>query len=652
MAEGERAHFLPGTRSQQTVLYTLLALAAVLRFAPFSDLAYAHDELSALVRLHPTLAETVAKGVVGVDTHPPGVQVFLWAWTKLVGLDERWVKLPFMLASVGALLLLHRIAARLTDASVATVFTAVLATLQFTVLYGQLARPYAFGLFTTAWMAERSLAYLDLGRRRTLIPMALAAALSAYAHHLAALQALLIGGASLILMPATRRPAYFTACAAAVLAYLPNLPLLRAQLAWKGLDEWLPPPSWHWFVDHARFLAHWSIALGAVMLAVMVWSLVRGVMRRRPERKVLVLGLLGGLLPYLVTYAYSVWRAPVLQHSAVLFAFPYLLLLLMVGLHGLAFRTATLVAAVIACVATTTLVTTRLHYALNSSAQNRYEVIARGIIAANEAGITAVTDATEHMLRFHFDRWHVPVEQRAHIDLAGMDAHAVEDTLNGLRTDKVFLGTTLQAPAVRTLQVRRSFPFLLARHDMAEGQAFLLSARPTPQAITDELFRSMLTPQAIEGRGWTVDPRIAVVADSGNFLMPLRRWDFGAWEYGLSFAVRLDSLDHVGRPLIEATAEVAGTGPMDGARLVLEVVEDKRSVAYRTSGPMRSTQGTLAAATGTEGVQRPTRAFVEAYIWNEHRADLRIAAVQVVARRGNPVQYAWLGPVEGEWTYR
>lgn len=74
---------LPGERWMCIAFLLLLALAAVLRFWSLPNLPYTHDEIGALVRIYPSLWETVQRGVIELDTHPPGVQVFEWAWTRL-----------------------------------------------------------------------------------------------------------------------------------------------------------------------------------------------------------------------------------------------------------------------------------------------------------------------------------------------------------------------------------------------------------------------------------------------------------------------------------------------------------------------------------------------------------------------------------------
>ncbi|MBL0036509.1 MAG: glycosyltransferase family 39 protein [Flavobacteriales bacterium] len=647
-AEPSTARWIPGTPAERLLLALLLLLALILRAWDLPHLPYVHDELSALIRLYPTLSETLAKGVVGVDTHPPGVQVFLWAWTSIGDQSEAWVKAPFIGASLLALVFLYRMAVRLTDTSVALIMIAVLATLQYTVLYGQLARPYAFGLLTTACMADSLLRYRDGGSRLALIAFSLAAAASGYVHHLALLQALLIGIAVLWLVAPAQRKAYLLASMGAVALYLPNVFLLLKQFAWKGLDEWLAKPSLGWFVTHARFITHWSWAFGLLLGALVVWALVRGFRNKTFSKELLVLAVCWGLLPYLITYAYSVWRAPVLQHSVVLFAFPYVLLLLLSGLRGLAFpRTATL-AGLVVLVSVSTLIGVRKHFAV--AYHSRYEAITKGILQANRDGIPALSDAPEHVLRFYFDRWGTTNELRKHCDLTGLDAAQVAAVLDSLKAERAFLGITLQAPIDRLAQVQQRFPFLLERHDMAEGQTFVLGARPAQGSLNDITFSSILGPQAVEGSGWTVDASIPLVQDTtGPAYARVRRWDLGGREFGIERSGSLDSLAPVGTEVLEAHVELDGP-TATSVVMVLEVKRGDGTLLYSTS-PITAANARIATLSLAEISGSRSSLVVKTYLWNPEKAQLRVASVDLRVRTGNAVQYAMLGPVRGPWLY-
>jgi hypothetical protein len=643
-AESGSDRWIPGTNAERWLLFVLLIIALALRAWP--GMAYVHDELSALIRLYPTLEETISKGVNGVDTHPPGVQIVLWGWTKIVGLGEWGVKLPFVLASVGALVLLYRLAARLAGTSVALVLIAVLATIQYTVLYGQLARPYAFGLLATAWMADALLRYRDTGRRGALLEIAAAAALSGWIHHIALLQALLMAASGLWLLPAPLRRRYLIAGAGALLLYAPNVPLLLRQFAWKGLDEWLAPPTASWFIDHARFVTHWSTVFGVALGALIAWSMVRAFRSEARSNALLIIGCCWGLLPYLIVFGYSVWRSPVLQHSVMGFAFPYVLLLLLAGLKDLPFRKVAITTSGLVVVSIGTLIIERHHFTLTDHAHSRYEVIARGIVEANATGNQALTDAPEHVTRFYHDRWNTPPGQRVHTDLTGLDASAIGAVLDSVRGERVFLGITLQAPPERRAQVQQRFPFLLARKDMAEGQAFLFGARPVRSSLNDAGFSSTCTPTAVEGSGWNIAPAVRRVPDTAAYT-PVRRWSMAGQEFGVVF--HGGDLGASPNDLIEAEAQIQYGGAE--ALMVVEVNQGEQVVAYST-GPFCGSAAHL-AVTPLANVTGPVKELaVNAYVWNRGSADVEISSVALRVRQGNPVQYGLLGPIHGNWTYR
>ncbi|MCC7501229.1 MAG: hypothetical protein IT229_01785 [Flavobacteriales bacterium] len=434
----------------------------------------------------------------------------------------------------------------------------------------------------------------------------------------------------------------------AVALYLPNVLLLFKQFAWKGLDEWLAKPSLGWFVDHVRFITHWSLAFGLLFGALVLWAVVRGFRLKLFTKDLLLIALFWGLLPYVITYTYSVWRAPVLQHSVVLFAFPYVLLMLLAGLRGLAFTRTVTLTGLIVLVSVSTLIGVRKHFAV--AYHSRYEAITNGIIQANAEGIPALADAPQHVLRFYFDRWGTSTALRKHHDLTGLSATQVALVLDSLEAEHAFLGMTLQAPIDRLAQVQQRFPFLLQRHDMAEGQTFLLSARPTQGVIDDITFSSYLSPQAVEGSGWTVDSSIPLVQDTtGPAYARLRRWDLGGREFGIERSSALDSVAPVGTELLDARVELEGPAAQS-AVMVLEVKRGDESLLYRTS-PLTTASTRIATLSLAELKGSRAGLVMKTYLWNPEKAPVHVISVALQVRTGNAVQYALLGPIRGEWSY-
>lgn len=645
------AQVLPGTGVQRGALLVLLVLASVLRLWDLPNIPYTHDEISALIRVYPSLGETVQEGVIALDTHPPGVQVFEWAWTKLFGMSEAAVKLPFILMSLLALLLLYRFAFAWCGAHVALIMTALLATLQYTVMYGQIARPYAAGFFTTALLADQLTRYLGSGSRRALIGIALAALLSAYTHHFALMLAAFMVLTGLFLIVPAKRKEYLTACAIAAVAYLPNIPIFLKQLGGKGLDEWLAPPTAMWVPDYLWWLAHCSVLFAAVWAVLIAGSFALRIRHRGGIAPIWAITLFWGLLPLLVGYAYSVWRAPVLQYSVVLFSFPYLLLGALAGLrymrgswvHPAAFATAV--------VSVFTLFTERKHYEVFYD--SRYEAITHGILEASTMpDRIALFDGPDRVVDFYLKHWNIDAAQAPYFSLQDRSPAWLDSLLGSSTASSVFYGSTPSAVPENTARIQAAFPFLQKRHDMDEGQTFLFSGIPNGPSIEDRKWGSLITPDAIAGDGWEVNADVPVWQDTTAQGRAPRLWDLTGKEFGILLDKPIYQIAHGDNDLIEARMNVLDLDG-NGLKLVVELKEGDETTFYR-SHPLQSSRGNgsiisaipLADLPGHGQGQR-----LRVYVWNEGGRAAHVASMEVRVREGNPWLYGFFQPLKGVRKY-
>ena len=640
---------LPGDRMQRVALLALLLLASVLRFWDLPHIPYTHDEISALVRIHPSLGETIRTGVVALDTHPPGVQVFEWAWTRLFGMGEAAVKLPFILLSIAALFFLYRFASAWAGSQEALVVTALLATLQYTVMYGQIARPYAFGFFTTALMADQLTRYLGSGRRTALAGFAAAAVLSAYTHHFALMLAAFMAITGLLLVASNHRKPYLAACAMAAVLYLPNIPIFLRQLGQKGLEGWLAAPTPSWIPDYLWWLAHCTWTLGAIWAVLILGSLALKIRHRDTIAPLWAITLLWGLGPLVVGYAYSVWRAPVLQYSMLIFSFPYLVLGLLAGLRHLPSRWLLPVLALVACASTFTLVQVRKHY--DTFYRSRYVAITDGIMQASTVpGRLALVDTPDEAIQFLLRQRHAGPPTAPYINLRGHSAAWVDSLLASLDASEVFLGLTPGTVPERAAQVQAAFPFMAERHDMVEGQTFVFRADPAAGSVEDSGWNSRVTPEAIKGEGWTVDADLPLWHDTTS-AYGIPAWDLTGREYGILLDVPVYKVTQEDNAVIEARLDIIhATGT--GLNLVTELKAGEESTFYRSqacfreSGPLVSAIP-LADLPGHGHGQR-----LRVYVWNMGGATARISSVEVKVREGNPWLYGFVEPLKGPLVFR
>lgn len=641
---------LPGTPTQRMLLMGLLFLAAVLRFWNLPHIPYTHDEISALLRVFPSVGETVRQGVFATDTHPPGVQVFEWAWTRLFGMDEAVVKLPFILMSLSALFLLYRFAFAWCGGTVALAVTALLATLQYTVMYGQIARPYAAGFFTTALLADQLARYLGAGSRRVLVGIVLGAVLSAYVHHFALLLAGLMCTTGLFLVAAANRRTYLIACAVALLAYLPNVPIFMHQLGQKGLEGWLAPPTAQWVPDYLWWLAHCSVPFAAVWALLLLASAALRIRHHETIGPVWAITLAWGLLPLAIGYAYSLWRAPVLQYSVVLFSFPYLLLGLLAGLRHLHTTWAMPVALAIGAVSTFSLVVTRAHFQVFY--RSPYEAAMQGILAAaDHPGRLVLVDAPPEKVAFYLRHWNVDSTRVRFRNVRNTHLPEVADLLQENGPTSVFLGLTAGATPELAALVQASFPFLEERHDMEEGQTFLFSGMPVRNRVEDRLWARTITPEAIGHADWQVDAGLPTDRDSTMAMAP-RRWNFTGREWGILLDLPVYQVAHDDNDVIEARMDAA-IGQGKGLKLVTELRSGEVTTFYRSQSLSEPhAQGTLVSAiplADLPGHGQGQRLRV--YVWNEGGNPAQVSLIEVRVREGNPWLYGLFQPLKGTLKY-
>jgi len=130
------------------LLAFIILVGSILRLVQFPDIPFMFDELSAVNRLSfDSLSELLEKGVKK-DGHPAGVQVFLFYWSKLFGISEAAIKLPFIFCGIASIPLIYLLGKKWFSGTTGLLAAACLATLQFPVLYSDIARPYMSGMFS------------------------------------------------------------------------------------------------------------------------------------------------------------------------------------------------------------------------------------------------------------------------------------------------------------------------------------------------------------------------------------------------------------------------------------------------------------------------------------------------------------------------
>lgn len=306
----------------------ILIVAAALRLTGL-NFSYSNDELSALLRVrYSSFSELVSKGFY-VDGHPGGIQVFLYYWVKLFGMSETAVRLPFALGGVLATFMAIRLFTRWFNPAAGLLTGAFIAFLQFPLLYSQIARPYGSGLFFSLIMTWywTKLLFDEKPLKRDALAYALAAAACMYNHYFSFLLALIIGITGLFYLKKDRIIHYLLAGLLAAVLFSPHIYITLNHLSIGGVGQWLDKPETAWLFKHIFYVFNDSIIMLLIVAVSMTVLFLFSGQFIKPT-KFHLFAMLFFITPFLVGFFYSRYVNPVLQHSVLIFSFPFFLALL------------------------------------------------------------------------------------------------------------------------------------------------------------------------------------------------------------------------------------------------------------------------------------------------------------------------------------
>lgn len=332
----ERKHHLRKVRNKTSLkldyilLGVILLVAAVLRLWKLGQVPFMHDEFSALFRLKfDSFHDLIQYGVCENDSHPAGVQVILYYWTKLVGWNELWVKLPFALMGIGSVYLIYVIGKQWFNRKTGLLASAFFAVSQLTVFYSQIARPYSAGLFFVLLMTYFWNKILFDSKKPsvgTCIGMAVSACLAALAHNFSAAQAGLIFITGLFFLKKERRKTYWFSGIGALLLYSPHLPIFYHQTFVNGgIGGWLARPEYDFLVHFLRYSMNYApLFMFVVGLLIILPLILRSIERRK--RPIRWAALAWFLIIFALAFVYSLFREPIIQYSTMIFCYPFLII--------------------------------------------------------------------------------------------------------------------------------------------------------------------------------------------------------------------------------------------------------------------------------------------------------------------------------------
>jgi len=316
--------------TENFLLFSVILFSAAMRLWNIDSWTFTNDELSALNRVNFDSLSALFKHGISIDAHPAGTQLFLFLWTKLFGITEIAVRLPFVLLSLLSTYIIYKVAKEWVHANAGIIAATLFAGLGYTVTYSLLARPYAFGTLAIVLVL---FFWTKLIKKKLRIPflsylgLSVSLALCAYTHYFAAITAAFVFLLGLLFIRKAQFKAYLFTGLFGLLLFLPHFWIFLHQYAHgSGGTAWLGLPESDAVLN---FLNHTLNESWILILTLIGFSLIKIIAFR--TTKISSLTIIGfSIFAFAVSFAfiYSHYVAPIFQYSVLSFGFIGLILAL------------------------------------------------------------------------------------------------------------------------------------------------------------------------------------------------------------------------------------------------------------------------------------------------------------------------------------
>lgn len=456
------------------LLLVIILVATTLRFWNFFEIPLTHDEVSALNRTHFENFSDLIEHGVKTDTHPPGVQVFTYYWVKLFGYEQWVVKLPFILMGLGSLLLAYSIFKKWSNETAALLIISLMATLQFTVMYSQIARPYISGMFSILGMVYFWDSLVNRPEKhfwRNLILTSIFGAACGYNHHFSLLAAFIVGLTGVFVIEKKYVLKYLMVGVLITLLYLPNIPIFLHQLDRGGVGEWLGAPTPRFILDFFSYIFNHSVALMFVFVLLLSIGIYN--YKKSAQWKWVSISAIWFFSVWIIGYYYSVYRNPVLQFSMLLFFFPFLLHAMLGWIPELGKKTQATLVILVLFAGTTSLVFHRKHYEVFYA--NRYFQMKEDAAQYDKDNTCFVFATYPHFLEMDFPRnIDFPTEYLAWEENVN-SIKEFEEYVTNCDKDQLFLGHVEQFPKELIAIAHYYYPTIEEVHYTSGAASYLFS---------------------------------------------------------------------------------------------------------------------------------------------------------------------------------
>lgn len=631
--------------TNRTILFLILSVAVILRFFNYFGIPFMHDEFSALFRLNfESFSELIENGVK-IDGHPAGIQVFLYYWTKLFGYREWVIKLPFAVMGVASVYFVYGIGKKWFNETVGLLSAAYVASIQFTVMYSQIARPYMSGMFFSLLMVyywSNLMSHPTKSFHKNYWLFIISAALCAYNHHFSLLFVAIVGLSGLFFIQKKYLLRYVLSGVVIFVLYIPHLNIFFYQLNTGGVEGWLAKPQNDFLVQFIAYIFHYSFFVVAVTAAIFLFAVLNREKNAATVKRI-VLAFVWFVLPVLIGFFYSKYVNAVLQYSVLIFSFYTLFFVVFGFIKPQSTKINLVLVSVILLTTVSTLVYSRKHYTLfNNSVYEHILTDYESLKNENEQPIFIV-DSHENITNYYVSKLNIDTNFIRYSEAFGNSKEfkrflAMESKTN----NKIYLGALSSFPPNLIPLIRDYFPVIEQQNNYFGGATYLFSkgSKQTDSAI------DCLNFDKVTSEWWSSIDSSRIVADSSanrSYLM-----DSGI-EWGPKFSVPLKEVINNENNYIDITIDAKTSGTFEEIIIVATLESKGESIYWGGTDfsefelPERDTSAwqRFHHSIKLSDIDLKSRdIMLNIFIWNKGQKEFRMDNFTISLRDGNPYIYS------------
>lgn len=624
------------------ILLLIVVVASLLRFWNFLEIPFTHDEFSALFRTRfASFSELVQKGIMP-DGHPAGIQVFLYYWVKVVGFSEPWVKLPFIFMGIASLYLIWKIGKEWFSEQVALLATASLAFMQYFVMYSQIARPYISGLFFTLIMALYWYRFLFYDNQSSklininALGYIIAASLCAYNHYFSLLMVVLIGLLGLFYVPKNHLKPYLFSNLLILLLLIPHVKIYLYQFSLQGLG-WLGKPNLYFFANFFKFLTHFNVIVLLFAIAMVLGGVIYFFKTRQKFKKEHLITLYLAISSAIIGYVYSMYRAPVLQLSVLIFSTPFLILFVFSFLEKISIKLNFILVTIWSFLLIYSMIVTRNHY--NNFYKSIYSQTFIKLKQVNNDSTLVLCGFRKEIGNYYIKKYKIKHSSNIYY-LDQLNSKELYKLLNDKKYNYLYLSNVTNNMPYLFLLCHEYFPHIILHYYLDQGEIRLFS-KDSSTLYTNYSFWSFNSFK--ESNNWLFDPKNLIDDTSfgkvycidsskeyslqyefinrGEIYSYAQSIDISAWVF---ITERFNNKVH-----LVASIE------KDSVLLWQSAVVDTNTVPVKTWVPVVTTLYLPDFAYSLDSIK------IKVYFWNHNKQNILVSKTFFGIRKGNPKIY-WI----------